>query len=451
MTDRLGNSVCEGRGWGTALARLLAVFALAACTSTVPAKPPPPQEPPPAMPAPLPRVSESPLPPPGGLAPFPGNAGTGAGIAGDAVKVGLLVPLSGDNAALGEDLLQAAQMALFDRGTERFAVLPRDTKATPAGAAEAARQLNALGVQLIIGPVFSAEVEAVKAARAPAAPGGAASGIPGSPGAGSAAGAPVLAFSNDTQRAGGGVWMMGLSPDDQVRRVVSYARERGAQHFAVLAPRSPYGDTAIRAMRDVVQRFGVSPPREERYGASEPDMATAVRRLVPPGAGAPGLPGPAFDALLIADGGARVRRLAALLSEAGLDSRRVRLLGTQLWDEPALAREPALQGAWFAGPLPQARADFESRFEALYQRRPVRLAALAYDAAALAAVLAQSPATAGMEAGVLTNPGGFAGMEGIFRLRADGLVERGLAVMELAPEGVRVVDAPPAGFDPLAY
>lgn len=482
MADRLGMNDCDGRSLGKALAGLLAAFALAACTTTVPAKPPAPQEPPPAIPAPLPRVSEMPLAPPGSLMPTPGMAGMmPSGLPGDAVKVGLLLPLSGENAALGTGLLQAAQMALFDTGSDRFALLPRDTKGTPAGATEATRQLAAEGVRLILGPIFSAEVEAAKAARStsgsasPPFPGQApfpgmgpgagpgagprAGGQPAAPG--SPGGVPMLAFTNDTQRAGNGTWIMGFAPSDQVQRVVSYAKARGAQRFAVLAPRSPYGDAVTRAMQDTLRHLGAPPAREERYGNSDPEVTTAVGRLL--GGGQPGsaMPGTgagfgapmsgAYDAVLIAEGGTRLRRVAALLAGAGFDSRRTRLLGTLLWDDPTLVRDPALQGGWFAAPSPTARADFEHRYEDLFRAQPARLTTLAYDATALAAVLSQSPQTASLDITALTNPGGFTGMDGIFRLRADGMVERGLAVMELTPEGARMVDVSPAGFDPLAF
>jgi hypothetical protein len=50
------------------------------------------------------------------------------------IKVGLLLPLSGPAAELGQDMLQAAEMALFDVGPNDVVLLPRDTAGTPAGA-----------------------------------------------------------------------------------------------------------------------------------------------------------------------------------------------------------------------------------------------------------------------------------------------------------------------------
>ena len=79
---------------------------------------------------------------------------------GRPVRVGLLLPLSGANAAIGQALLDAAQLALFDLGDERLEIVPRDTHGRPEGAREAVQAALAAGVEVILGPLFSASVTA---------------------------------------------------------------------------------------------------------------------------------------------------------------------------------------------------------------------------------------------------------------------------------------------------
>ncbi len=436
------------------MAVLAALVVLAACAtppkggavaskSTVPVETGLPQAPPAAPTKP---VTEVPLGPPG-----QGSVSTGP------LKVGLLLPLSGNGAAIGTEMLNAAQIALFDLGEDRFQLLPRDTKGSPTEAAEDARGLIADGARLILGPLFSTEVAAVK----PVA---------------QASGVNVVAFSNDGSRAGGGTFIIGLVPADQVSRVVSFAQMRGLARLAVLAPRDPYGDAVVAALHDGAQRVGVTVVREERYGKDNADLAAVVTRLASGGSNAAleaekrqlagrtdeaslaalarlqaqsGAGGGGFDALLIADGGDRMKVLVPMLAARGIDAAHVRLLGTGLWDDPAIARIPGLVGAWYAAPAPAARADFENRFETLYHHRPLRLATLAYDATALAAVLAKSPATAAFDTAALTNPSGFSGIDGVFRLQGNGMVERSLAVIELGPDGPRVIDQAPDRLEAL--
>jgi branched-chain amino acid transport system substrate-binding protein len=154
------------------------------------------------------------------------------------------------------------------------------------------------------------------------------------------------------------------------------------------------------------------------------------------------------DAVLLPEGGARLRALAPLLPFFDIDPRAVKFLGTGLWDDAGLGSEPALVGGWYAGPSPEGFADFARRFEQAFGRRPPRLASLAYDATALAGILAKQEDGTMFSEEMLTIPDGFAGYDGIFRFRSDGLVDRGLAVLEIQRRGSRVIDPAPASFQP---
>jgi ABC-type branched-subunit amino acid transport system substrate-binding protein len=381
------------------------LLALAACAPTV--RPEPPQA---QAPAPAPIFSE-PLEP---LAPVDRT-----------VKVALLVPLTGNGAEIGQGMLEAAQLALFDLGDDHFQLVPRDTKGTPGGATEAARAAIAEGAQLILGPLFSSSVGAVR----PAVQG---------------ARINMIAFSNDQSQAGSGVWTIGFSPDDQVRRVVSYAKSQGINRIGAIAPRNAYGDAVGNALSAAAQKAGSRVVRLERYDPAATDFSPAVQSVA---SGGPG----SLDAVMIAEGGQKLRGAASLLPAFQIDPVQVRLLGTGLWDDATLGTEPALVGGWYAAPDPTVRRDFEQRFESTYGHRPPRLATLAYDAAALAAVLARSGGPAPFDPQALTNPNGFAGVDGIFRLRPDGLAERGLAVMAITPTGNRVVDPAPTSFQAVGF
>ena len=125
-------------------------------------------------------------------------------------------------------------------------------------------------------------------------------------------------------------------------------------------------------------------------------------------------------------------------------------LGSGLWDDASTAGEPALYGGWYAAsPLDQRRG-FESRFQATYGRPPPRLASLAFDAAALAAALAKRERDPFSREAIL-NPSGFTGVDGLFRFTDQGLVQRGLAVLEVTPEGTRPVSPAPQNFRDLAF
>lgn len=360
----------------------------------------------------------------------------------DAIRVGFLAPMSGPNAGLGRALFDAAQLALFDLADNRLVLLPRDTEGNPEKAAEAARRVIAEGAQIIIGPLFANEASAVSLIARER-------------------NIKVLSFSTDRSVAGGGVYLLGFTPDQQVERVISYARTRGLTRFAAIAPDSPYGNAVVQAATTAVQAAGGEMLRQDRYPVDSGDLTPSVRRFAaalrslpprgpeePPVDGAdPNIARP-VDAVLLPEGGARLRALAPLLPFFDIDPRAVRFLGTGLWDDPSLSNEPALVGGWYAGPAPEGFAEFARRFEQGFGRRPPRLASLAYDATALVGILARRTDTpTPFDETGLSNPDGFAGYDGIFRFQTTGLVQRGLAVLEIQRRGGgRVIDPAPASF-----
>ncbi len=373
------------------------------------------------------------------------------------VRVALLLPLSGPSAALGESLLNAALMALYDIGDDRLTLLPRDTQGLPEGAIDAVEQAVADGAQIVLGPVFSASVQAAAQVTRGRA-------------------LNMIAFSTDQSVAGDGVYLIGFMPEQQVDRVVSFAARQGLQRFAALIPANAYGDTVVAAIQRVVPREGATITRIEvltggpdsfqepvqilaDYQARRSELEAmraqlrarddeVSRRTLDRLEGRETVSAVGFDAVMLAEGGDRLRALAPLLPFYDVDPAQVRFLGTGLWDEPSLGREPSLVGGWFAGPEPQASTEFRTRYEQLFGALPPRIASLAYDAAALAAVLARTRSQPYYEASTLTNPAGFAGIDGIFRFRADGISERGLAVLEVRPNGVNVISPAPVSFDP---
>ena len=340
----------------------------------------------------------------------------GRPVAPDAVRVGLLLPLSGQAGDLGRQMRQAAEMAVLDIGTPNFQLLPRDTGGTVAGARQAADAVLNEGAQLILGPLFSPNVGPVaEVARA--------------------RGVNVVAFTTDASVAGGNALVMGFVPEAQVQRVVEYSARQGLNRFAVLAPDTPYGNAVASATRQAVQRQGGSLVDTVMYNPNGTEFSAEVQRLAAAGG---------VQAVMLPDTGLRLRTVAPLLPYYGL--REAQIIGTGLWDGGNVGVERAMRGALFASPQPNLRADFERRYQQNFGAPPPRLATLAYDAVAMAAILSQIPERATYDLASLADPDGFAGVDGIFRFGSDNVVDRGLAILQVTDGGSRVVEAAPETF-----
>ncbi|MGE5517666.1 MAG: penicillin-binding protein activator [Bacteroidota bacterium] len=397
---------------------------------------------------PAPSVQSEALPPPTtvpfpapeaafGMAPLPPSAPSARLADKDEVRAALLVPLSGPQAALGQAMSSAAQLALFELADQRFNLIPLDTKGTAEGAAAAANQALAQGADIVLGPLFSHEVKAV----APLA---------------REHNVPLLAFTTDRNALGNGVYTLGFLPGSQVNRVVGYARSQGKERFALLVRSDEYGRAVADAFRAAVPAQGGRVVKVEFYDPASADLTPAVRRLTDADQRGRGkgketnqaTGAVAFDAVMIPDEGARLRQLASLVTYYDVNPEQVAFLGTLLWDDPRLANEPSLQGGLYPAAPVAAHQEFEARYGKAFGPLPGRLggiASIAYDATALAAILARQP-QGDYSAASLTNPVGFAGVDGVFRLSPDGTSERGLAVRQISAAGPREVSPAPNSF-----
>jgi ABC-type branched-subunit amino acid transport system substrate-binding protein len=323
-------------------------------------------------------------------------------------KIGLLLPLSGPHADLGQGMLNAAEMALFETKASTVTLLPQDTA---PGAHQAAQKALDEGAELLVGPVFAAEVEAVKPLL-------------------QAHHVNLLSFSTDQSVAGQNVFVLGFLPAQQIERVARFAKEKGISKIAALTPDDAYGhlvDQALKRLesRGDIQLVGISHYTRGDLLEGNPGNVRLVEEIEDYKA-------KGMEALLIPEGGENLGHLMLVLKP----HLPLRFLGSGQWDSPDTLQHAlaGLEGALFASTVSRDRQRFESRFQQAYGHIPPRIATLAYDAIALAVTLADK----GYTAPHLTFSEGFAGMEGLFRLNTQGLNERGLAVLEVTPSGFTV-------------
>jgi ABC-type branched-subunit amino acid transport system substrate-binding protein len=334
------------------------------------------------------------------------------------VKVGLILPLSasGNAGVAALSMKNAAEMALAEFQNPNIQLLIKDDGGSPQGASQGAQQALAEGAEIILGPLFAQSVPATAQLTR-------------------ARGTSVIAFSTDSSVAGRGVYLLSFLPESDVNRIVDYSAGTGKRSFAALVPDNAYGNVVEAAFKQAVGRKGGRVIAFEKYGA---DRATPARTVAQSLGQA--------DALLLADDGDSVVATADALTAAGANLRNIQLLGTGLWDNPRVFASPALQGGLYAAPDPAGFRSFAGRYRTKFGAEPVRTATLAYDAVALVAALARTQGGQRFAPETLTNPSGFAGIDGLFRFRSDGTNERGLAVMKVATGGGVAVAGSPKSF-----
>jgi len=335
-------------------------------------------------------------------------------------RVGVLLPFA-SRPQESTSLYNAVELALFDHGDPSMLIIPRDSGGDEATAAAAGEALLRDGADIIVGPVLRDGVVGVaRAVRRD--------------------NIPVIGFSSDRLVGGDGVYLLSFQLEDEIQRLVSFSASRGIRTIALLAPANDYGRRVEQALRAEARSSGVTVTTSELYVRTDADAGNAARRVAQAMAANPA------QGILIAESGSPLRAIAAALVQEGVNQRQTRFLGTSAWSGADVQREPTLAGAWYVSSDPNARTDFEQRYQRVFGQEPHRLSSLSYDAILLAAFLSAERGSSGFTRNAIERSEGFLGSDGVFRFRHDGSIERGLAIMEVRASGAMPIDAAPRRF-----
>jgi ABC-type branched-subunit amino acid transport system substrate-binding protein len=343
-------------------------------------------------------------------------------------RAAVLLPFSHPNAQVrneAESMLAGIELALFQYAGDNFLIIPKDTAGktsiTEARIDEAIQEK----ANVVLGPLFGANVKAIRERAQDKK-------------------IPVIAFSTDRSAAGGGSYLASVSPEEEVRRMVEYAAGQGIFSYVFLGPQTAYGRQIENALRTEAFNNGGVVLTSAFYmpetGATEAarsvseilksEIEVRPRNKI---------------AVMIPERGVQLLSIAPLLPYNGVDMTHVTLMGTSLWSDESIWREPTLDGAVYPTPDPENLTTFREAYRRIYGKAPTDLAAVAYDAAAVAVRLA---AEDNLKYNGVTDPDGFFGVNGLFRFRLDGTSQRGLAVMQIRPTGAELIEKGASQFGP---
>jgi branched-chain amino acid transport system substrate-binding protein len=356
----------------------------------------------------------------GGPPPRPGQPGNappvGETMGTGPVRVGMILPLTqnGGPSPIGGSMRNAAQLAINDSGASYITLMVQDDHSSADGATQAAQSELGAGAQLLLGPVFANDVRAASAAA-------------------KSAGRPMIAFSTDVTVAAPGVYLLSFLIQSYVDRSLQYAVSTGKKSFGIMAPQNDYGNIAAERFQEMAGNVNAQVVVTARYSSGQ--VATAAGQV----AAVQGQ----IDALFIPEQADAMPAVAGALGSANV---KTKFLGTGVWNDARVLKSPQMQGAWFSAPDNAGFNAFAQRYRAKFNSDPARLATLAYDAVTLAAALAHSGGPDPFNQAALTNVSGFNGADGVFRFRADGTNERGLAVMEIGDGEAKMISPAPRSF-----
>lgn len=329
-----------------------------------------------------------------------------------ALNVGVLLPLSGMASNIGQGLQNAMFLALDDLKNNKIILKFYDTKSTKIGAAEAAEKAIAGGAKLILGPLMSEEVQAVSKIAL-------------------SDDIPVISFTTSPQVLQKGVYSIGMLNAEQIDRILSYAVSKNRTRYALLLPDNNSGLNILKSALMTALANNVSIVKVGFYNPDSVDFTSIVKEL--------SAPSDDVDAILIADGGNRLKSMVSMFAYNDILYPDVLFLGTAAWDNTNLSKETMLYHGYYPM-VPKKYGDyFTDKYKNTFGEQPKTVYSFAYDSVLLASVLAEK-CNSSLDA-CIVNKNGFNGVNGYFRILPTGQSYHGLDVWEVTKDGPKVVSS----------
>ena len=355
----------------------------------------------------------------------------------ESFRVAMLLPLSGKVSDMGQNMKNAAMMAMGDLNNNNLVVQFYDTKSTTGGAKIAVENAINAKSDLIIGPLLGEEVAAISETA-------------------KKADIPVISFSTAPNVLQDGIYTMGLLNEEQIERTIRYAVSQGRLKLALVLPDNQSGINMFKAAMNAAQLHGASIIKVGFYTPNSMDFTKLAAQIT--GSARVAISQrkskPAeknslkteeeiapldFDALLVPEFGNRLKSITSMFSYYDVSAPEVLFLGTSVWGNTNLSKETELYGAVYPI-MPMSRlARYKQKYSEMFGQKSNDLSIFAYDAVALSSALSHKDKDHLKES--ITNLDGFYGMSGAFRIFANGKNEHGLDMVKVTSGGPQILEA----------
>jgi len=313
------------------------------------------------------------------------------------IKVGLLLPLSGEYAGLGKAIYNAVEMALFETESKNIQLIFSDSGDTVDKALLAAQQLEREGASILIGPIFSSQALAIRNKINIKI--------------------PIFSFTNDEAIKQNGLWVLGFSPKQQIKAIFNEMLSNSIRNIAIIVPNSNYGEIALQESRKQSEQKNIKINNIYFYDVLSNDFSDLGKLLKVE-------KNIQYNGLLIIASGKQLKEISARAQYRGIDPKEIKYFGISGWNNPAVLDEPALLGGYFIAPQQSSFEAFVSRYFKIYNSIPLELSGLGYDVLALCSIALKQTESMSDFISFITNSSGFNGIFGFFRVDKSGTIYR---------------------------
>lgn len=341
-------------------------------------------------------------------------------------EIALLLPLeaqSDQTNELATNLMNSARLAARDLDYLNLKLSIYPTSGDQTRAMHAAKAAVENGAQIIVGPLFSKETQAVKNTLKDK-------------------NIKIISLSNDPTVAGGNVFIMGTTFQNSASRLVQFALSKDLRRIAVIGPKGELGVNGIRAAENAIKESGAILTTSALYPLDVKGISEISPRI--------------YTTLIKGDSQAIIftdsptRGLGFITEQLYQqyeknNNKLPQFMGLTRWDSSKqLLNEVSINKGWFVIPDQRFKKQFQKRYSKVFGTYPSEVSSLSYDAIALiGGVLKKNDTIIGSEKfnhRHFFDQNGFVGVNGIFRFRPNRTNDRSLSIVEVHANKLKIID-----------
>ena len=302
-------------------------------------------------------------------------------ISEERIKVGLIVPLTGEYSYIGKSILKSTQMALKEINDNRITIIPKDTKANPIDTLKASKELYEKGINIIIGPVFNESNKYLDELN----------------------NVTFLSFTNKIRNNPKNVISAGVNALSQINTIKKYIEMNNLENTIFLIPETEYKreieDAIIKSNLDLKEKYIYSKDPTlltkqienlTRYQQRKQNLKNEIKKIensnilnkkkkIDELKKKDTLGFINFDSVIIADFSESLKSVATSLLYTDVSSKRIKYITLNQWFDESLLKEISLHPIYFPSINKDNFEIFQKDYYKNFKSIPNQISFLSYD------------------------------------------------------------------------
>ena len=302
-------------------------------------------------------------------------------LANEKIKIGLIVPLSGEYKEIGNSILKATRLAINKIDDSKIEIIPRDTKSDPETTLKVSKELKNKGIKIILGPVFNKNLIYLDELSE----------------------ITFLSFSNTNKNNPKNVISGGINAMSQINAIKKFQEFKNLERSIFLIPNSNFKieiedaifktkiklkdkfiyDSDPTLLTSQIEKLTRYPQRKQNLkdeiirleNSNEISKEKKISNLEKKDT----LGGINFDSVIIADFDESLKSVATSLLYTDVSSKRIHYIALNQWFDKSILKEKNLQPIYFPSINKKNYDDFVLKYFEIYNEYPNQISFLSYD------------------------------------------------------------------------